>query len=62
MTRDKAREPLQVQIGFGGSYNRNGTRPIMAEVVREHGQEAANRLIADMQLERIFGFAPLPPK
>lgn len=59
MTLEKARQLLQVQIEFGGGYNRNGARLIMAEVVREHGQNEANKLIIDMNLEKIFGFSPV---
>jgi len=60
MTLDRARQLLQVQVEFGGGYNRNGARLIMAEVVREHGQQAANELIKEMRLDEIFGFSPVP--
>lgn len=58
MTLDKARQLLQVQVDFGGGRNRQGARLIIADVVREHGQEAANQLITDMRLDEIFGFIP----
>lgn len=58
MTLDKARQLLQVQVDFGGGRNRQGTRLIIADVVREHGQEVANQLITDMRLDEIFGFIP----
>jgi len=32
MTLDKARELLKVQAGFGGFYNRNSAKLILAEV------------------------------
>lgn len=60
MTLDKARQLLQVQVDFGGGYNRNSARLILAEVVREHGQVDANQLIKEMQLDKIFGFEPTP--
>lgn len=60
MTLDKARQLLQVQVDFGGGYNRNSARLILAEVVREHGQVNANQLIKEMQLDKIFGFEPTP--
>jgi len=60
MTLDKARELLQVQVDFGGGYNRNSARLILAEVVREHGQIEANKLISEMNLEEVFGFAAVP--
>ena len=61
MTLDKARQLLEVQAGFGGGYNRNGARLILAEVEREHGREAADRLIRELQLDRIFDFQPGKP-
>jgi hypothetical protein len=57
MTLDKARELLRVQAGFGGGYNRNGARLILAEVAREHGQECADRLVRELGLDQAFGFA-----
>jgi len=58
VTLDKARELLAVQAGFGGSYNRNGVRLILAEVTREHGAAAADRLIGELRLDEIFGLVP----
>jgi hypothetical protein len=58
MTLDKARQLLETQANFGGGYNRNGARLILAEVIREHGQAAADGLINELHLDEIFGFAP----
>lgn len=58
MTLAKARELLAAQAGFGGGYNRNGARLILAEVVREHGQGAADRLIRELRLDQVFGIVP----
>ena len=58
MTLQKARQLLEVQAGFGGAYNRNGARLILAEVAREHGQEAADTLIRDLDLAAALGLAP----
>lgn len=58
MTLDKARQLLKVQADFGGFYNANGAKLILAEVGREHGQAAIDQLIRELELERIFGFAP----
>ena len=58
MTIDRARQLLQTQAGFGGGYNRQGARLILAEVAREHGQEAVDGLIRELELERLFGIAP----
>ena len=58
MTLDRARELLQVQAGFGGFYNANSAKLILAEVYREHGQGAVDQMIRDCQLDRVFGFEP----
>jgi len=58
MTLEKARELLKVQADFGGSYNANGAKLILAEVAREHGQVAVDMLIRELELERVFGFRP----
>ena len=49
MTLDKARQLLGTQVSFGGGYNRNGARLIIADVIREHGQAAADQLIREMR-------------
>lgn len=61
MTLERARQLLGTQISFGGGYNRNGARLILAEVAKEHGQEAADALIRELGLEQLFGFAPGQP-
>jgi hypothetical protein len=58
MTLAKARQLLEVQASFGGGYNRNAARLILADVAAEHGPEAADALIRELGLEAIFGFAP----
>jgi len=58
VTLERARQLLATQAGFGGGYNRNAARLILAEVAREHGQDAADRLIRDLSLDRVFGFEP----
>ena len=58
MNIDRARELLQVQISLGSGYNRNSARLILAEIQREHGQAAVDRLIRELDLERIFDFKP----
>jgi len=58
MTLEKARELLAVQADMGGGYNRNGARLILAEVQREHGQEAVDAFIREFDLEQVFGFTP----
>ncbi len=61
MTLDKARELLRAQTQFGGGYQRNGARLIIADVQREHGQDAADRLIRELGLDALFGFVPGQP-
>jgi hypothetical protein len=58
MTIDKARELLLVQTGFGGFYNANSTKLILAEVTREHGQAAVDQLIRECEPERVLGLPP----
>jgi hypothetical protein len=58
MTLEKARELLQVQVSMGSGYNRNSAKLILAEVQREHGQAAVDRLIRELDLEAAFGFKP----
>ncbi len=58
MTLERAKQLLEVQAGFGGPYNANSSKLILSEVMREHGQEAVNDLIRELELERIFGFRP----
>ena len=58
MNIDRARELLQVQVGLRSGYNRNSARLIMAEIQREHGQSAVDRLIRELDLETAFGFKP----
>lgn len=56
MTLDNAQKLLAVQADFGGFYNRNSARLILAEVQREPGQAAVDALILELDLERIFEF------
>lgn len=58
MTLDKARELIKVQLGFGGGYNRNAVRLILGEIQREHGQQAVDMLIRELDLEQAFGLTP----
>jgi hypothetical protein len=58
MTLDRARELINVQLQFGGGYNRNAVRLILAEVQREHGQRSVDALIRELELDKAFGLAP----
>lgn len=57
MTLDKARELIEVQVSFGGGYNRNAVRLILAEIANEHGQAAVDRLIREFDLSERFGLS-----
>ena len=56
MTLDKARELLINQSKVAGGYTRNGAKLILAEVNKEHGQDAVDGLIRELNLEETFGF------
>jgi hypothetical protein len=58
VTLAKARQLLEAQVGFGGGYNRHAARLILAEVAREHGQDAVDALIRELRLDEVFGIAP----
>jgi hypothetical protein len=58
MTLDRAKQLLKVQADFGGFYNGNSAKLILSEVQREHGQDAVDQLIRELQLDQIFGFEP----
>lgn len=56
MTIERARELLQVQVNFGGAYNRHSAKLILQEVAREHGAPAADALIVELKLNEVFDF------
>jgi hypothetical protein len=56
MTLEKATQLLKVQADFGGFYNANSAKLILAEVSREHGQAAVDRLVRELNLDKVFGF------
>ncbi len=58
MTLDRARHLLKIQAGFGSFYNANSAKLILSEVQKEHGQEAVDQLIRELELDRVFGFEP----
>lgn len=58
MTLEKARQLLVMHVQMASGYNRNAARLVLAEVQREHGQEAVDRLIRELGLEEAFGFRP----
>jgi hypothetical protein len=49
---------LEVQAGFGGGFNRHGAYLILAEIMSEHGEAAADRLIRDLGLDTALGIGP----
>ena len=55
MTRDRAKELIRTQLQFGGGYNRNTVRLILAEIQIDHGQTAVDQLINELELDEKFG-------
>ncbi|MES9846630.1 MAG: hypothetical protein ABW162_16200 [Candidatus Sedimenticola sp. PURPLELP] len=55
MKLDRARELIEVQLGFSSGYNRNAVRMILGDVQREHGQSAVDLLINQYALDQRFG-------
>jgi hypothetical protein len=58
MTLEKARQLLETQVSFGGGYNRNGARLIIADVIREHGQASGRPVDPRHAPGPLFGFRP----
>lgn len=58
MTINKARELLRNQSQIAGGYTKNGTKLILAEVLKEHEQKVVDQLIRELDLETIFDFKP----
>jgi hypothetical protein len=58
VTVDKARELIRSQLAFGGGYNRNAVRLILAEIHKDHGQRGVDQLILELGLEQAFGLRP----
>ena len=55
MTLDKTAELIDLQVSLGSGYNRNAVQIILAEVKKEHGQDAVDKLIRENSLDEIFG-------
>ena len=51
MTLEKAHELIAMHVSFGSGYNRNATRIILGEIMRDFGQTAVDQLIRDYDLE-----------
>lgn len=58
MTLERAREIIRQQISFGSGYNRHAVRLLLGEVQREHGLQAGDQLIRELDLESAFGLKP----
>ncbi|NOX09076.1 MAG: hypothetical protein GXP22_06255 [Gammaproteobacteria bacterium] len=56
MTLDRAQELLTLQISLASGYNRNAARLILLEVKKDHGPQAVDQLIRQLDLETHFGF------
>ena len=58
MTPERARELIPPRLQFGGGYNRNAARLILAGVQHHSGQEAVDGLIVEPGLDEAFGLEP----
>jgi hypothetical protein len=58
MTLEKARQLIAERAQFAGGYSRNGVWLVLGEVYREHGQAVVDQLIAEFDLQNLFGIAP----
>jgi hypothetical protein len=54
MKIDRASELLSVQTTFGGGYNRNAAKLILAELHRDCGEVCVNQLIQELRLDEIW--------
>ena len=58
MTLEKARELIAMHVDLGSGYNRNATRMVLGEVMRDFGQDAVDQLIRDYGLEQKWNIKP----
>lgn len=58
MTLERAKQIIRQQISFGSGYNRHAVRLLLGEVQREHGLQAGDRLIRELDLESAFDLRP----
>lgn len=54
MNLNRAQELIELQISLGSGYNRNAARLILQEVKKEHGVQAVDKLIRQMDLKNRF--------
>jgi len=50
MTLDKARELISMHSNLGSGYKRNAARMVAGEVMRDHGRQAVDGLIRELDL------------
>jgi len=58
MTIEKANELISMHVDMGSGYNRNAARMVLGEVMRDHGQQAVDKLIRDHNLEEMWDIKP----
>ena len=46
------------QMAFSSGYNRNAAKMVLAEVMRDHGQQAVDALIREYDLEKQWAIKP----
>jgi len=54
MTLDRARETILEQLQLGSGDSRNAVRLLLGDVQREHGREAGDALLRELDLETTF--------
>lgn len=58
MTLEKAHELIAMHASLGSGYNRNAAKMVLAEVMRDHGQQAVDALIREYDLEKQWAIKP----
>lgn len=58
MSMETAIERIRQQLEIGSGYSRHSIMMVLGEVSRAHGQQAADFLIREFELERLYGFVP----
>ncbi len=58
MTLEKAHELIAMHSSLGSGYNRNATRMVLGEVMRDFGQKTVYELIREYELEKQWNIEP----
>jgi len=58
MTLDKARELISMHSSLGSGDNRNASQMVAGKVMRDHGQQAVDGLIREIDLKTQWDIKP----